>query len=112
MKPYKLENKKRRIQKKLFLGEFAMLGFEVNCETTITDFDSYDAFVDEFIDYIDALGLSFGGGGLELFEGFICHSERYQSVTEEQQAKVAAWLDARADVKSVQVSELVDANYF
>ncbi len=29
MKPFKLENKKRRIQKKLFLGEFAMLGFDL-----------------------------------------------------------------------------------
>ena len=81
MKPFKLDNKKRRIQKKLFLGEFAMLGFEVSCDTKIQDFDSYDTFVDEFIDYIDALDLSFGGGGLELFEGFICHAERYKSVS-------------------------------
>ena len=77
MKPYKLDNKKRRILKKLYLGEFAMQGFEISCETTIKDFDSYDAFVDEFIDYIDDLGLCFGGGGLELFEGFLCAQKRY-----------------------------------
>ncbi|UPQ86912.1 50S ribosome-binding protein YggL [Vibrio sinaloensis] len=112
MKPFKVDNKKRRIQKKLFLGEFAMLGFELSCETNIDDFDRYDAFVDDFIDYIDTLGLCFGGGGLELFEGFLCATERYVDVTEEQKAQVTAWLEARDEVKSVQTSELVDANYF
>lgn len=112
MKPFKLENKKRRIQKKLFLGEFAMLGFDISCETTITDFDSYDAFVDDFIDYIDSIGLCFGGGGLEHFEGFLCAQKRYQDATEEQKTQVVAWLEARSEVKSVEASELVDANYF
>ncbi|WP_194435168.1 50S ribosome-binding protein YggL [Vibrio fluminensis] len=112
MKPFKQENKKRRILKKMYLGEFAMLGFEVSCKTNIADFDRYDVFVDEFIDYIDSLGLCFGGGGLELFEGFICASERYQDVTEEQQAQVVAWLQARDEVTDVIASELVDANYF
>ncbi|EEX92191.1 hypothetical protein VIOR3934_04159 [Vibrio orientalis CIP 102891 = ATCC 33934] len=112
MKPYKLDNKKRRIQKKLFLGEFAMLGFELSCETTISDFERYDTFVDDFIDYVDALGLCFGGGGLELFEGFLCCTERYADVTNEQKAQVVAWLEAREEVTSVKTSELVDANYF
>lgn len=112
MKPYQLENKKRRIQKKLFLGEFAMLGFELRCETTINDFDRYDTFVDDFIDYVDSLGLCFGGGGLELFEGFLCCIKRYEDVTEEQKALVVKWLEAREEVTSVNTSELVDANYF
>ena len=69
MKLDKIDNKSRRIRKKLFLGEFAILGFEISCETDINDFDRYDAFVDDFIDYIDGLGLCFGGGlggGVEL----------------------------------------------
>jgi uncharacterized protein YggL (DUF469 family) len=57
MKLDKIDNKSRRIRKKLFLGEFAILGFEISCETDINDFDRYDAFVDDFIDYIDGLGL-------------------------------------------------------
>ena len=112
MKPYKLDNKKRRILKKLYLGEFAMLGFEISCETTIKDFDSYDAFVDEFIDYIDSLGLCFGGGGLEQFEGFLCAQQRYIDATEAQKAEVVAWLNARSEITSVETSELLDANYF
>ena len=75
MKLDKIDNKNRRLRKKLFLGEFAILGFEISCETDINDFDRYDAFVDEFIDYIDGLNLCFGGGGLELFEGFLCSTE-------------------------------------
>ena len=112
MKLDKIDNKNRRLRKKLFLGEFAILGFEISCETDINDFDRYDAFVDEFIDYIDGLNLCFGGGGLELFEGFLCCNARYADATEEQKAQVVAWLEAREEVKSVQTSELVDANYF
>ena len=111
MKLDKIDNKSRRIRKKLFLGEFAILGFEISCETDISDFDRYDVFVDEFIDYIDGLGLCFGGGGLELFEGFLCSTERYGSATEEQKAQVLAWLEARPEVKRAQAGELVDANY-
>ena len=33
--------------------------------------------------------LCFGGGGLELFEGFLCATERYRSVTEEEKAQQA-----------------------
>ncbi|EIV8493709.1 YggL 50S ribosome-binding family protein [Vibrio vulnificus] len=111
MKLDKVENKNRRLRKKLFLGEFAILGFEISCETDIHDFDRYDVFVDDFIDFIDAKGLCFGGGGLEHFEGFICAKERYESATEEQRAAVVEWLNTRAEVKSVLVSDLADANY-
>ncbi len=110
MKLDKIDNKNRRIRKKLYLGEFAVLGFEISCETDIHDFDRYDAFVDDFIYYINSLGLCFGGGGLELFEGFLCPTERYGNATEEQKAQVLTWLEARSEVKSAQAGELVDAN--
>ncbi|WP_319534693.1 50S ribosome-binding protein YggL [uncultured Vibrio sp.] len=111
MKLERIDNKSRRIRKKLFLGEFAILGFEISCETDINDFDRYEVFVDDFVDYIAGLGLCFGGGGLELFEGFLCSTDRYGNATEEQKAQVLAWLEARPEVKSAQVGELVDANY-
>ncbi|CED71212.1 YggL family protein [Aliivibrio sp. S3MY1] len=111
MKLNKLESKNRRIRKKLYLGEFAILGFEVSCTTEFKDFDQYDVFVDDFIDYINSIELCFGGGGLELFEGFICSTERYRSATAEEQLLVANWLDSRPEVKKVEISELVDANY-
>ena len=112
MKLERIDNKSRRIRKKLFLGEFAILGFEISCETDINDFDRYDVFFDDFVDYIDGLGLCFGGGGLELFEGFLCSTDRYGNATEEQKEQVLAWLEARPEVKTAKASELVDANYF
>ncbi|GEM75244.1 YggL 50S ribosome-binding family protein [Vibrio sagamiensis] len=112
MKIDKIDNKNRRIRKKLFLGEFAILGFEISCKTDINDFERYDVFVDDFIDYIDGLNLCFGGGGLELFEGFLCSTERYSSATEEQKKQVLAWLEARPEVSHAKASELIDANYF
>ncbi|AEH33140.1 DUF469 family protein [Vibrio anguillarum] len=111
MKIDKLENKNRRIRKKLFLGEFAILGFEVSCTTSIKDFEQYDLFVDEFIDYVDNIGLCFGGGGLEIFDGFVCAADRYRSATEEDKALVVKWLENRAEVSKVVAGELVDANY-
>nr|WP_258186889.1 YggL family protein [Vibrio sp. 10N.286.45.A3] len=36
---------------------------------------------------------------------------RYRSVTEAEQLQVAQWLEARAEVTKVEVSELIDANY-
>jgi hypothetical protein len=111
MKVKNLENKNRRIRKKLYLGEFAILGFELSCKTEFKDFDQYDVFVDDFIDYINSIDLCFCGGGLELFEGFVCSTERYDSATAEQQLLVANWLDSRPEVSKVEISELVDANY-
>ncbi|WP_375751747.1 YggL family protein [Vibrio sp. HN007] len=111
MKPNKVDNKKRRIQKKLYLGEFAVLGFEISCKTSINDFDTYDAFMDEFIDYIESIGLCFGGGGLEEFEGFLCPLARYGSATDEQRDSIKRWLEARADISDVTIGGLEDANY-
>ncbi|WP_157607809.1 50S ribosome-binding protein YggL, partial [Vibrio sp. 16] len=43
---------------------------------------------------------------------FLCAQKRYIDATEEQKAQVIAWLEARGEVKSVESSELLDANYF
>ncbi|UJF17995.1 YggL family protein [Vibrio sp. SS-MA-C1-2] len=111
MKLDKIENKNRRLRKKLYLGEFAIQGFAISCATSIKEFKEYDQFVDEFVDFIDSIELSFGGGGLELFDGFLCSIHRYESATEEQKEKVATWLSNHPLVSKVEVSDLMDANY-
>jgi len=105
------DNKKRRILKKLYLGEFAVKGFEMSCETSIKDFDQYDLFVDDFVEFLETQSLCFAGGGFELFEGFICGLARYGSVTPEQIQATEQWLGQRSEINSCQVSELLDANY-
>ena len=39
MKLDKVVNKNRRLRKKLFLGEFSILGVEISCETDCHDFE-------------------------------------------------------------------------
>ncbi len=104
-------NRNRRMRKKLFLGEFAIFGFEVSCNMSVKDFDQYDAFMDEFIDYLESINLCFGGGGLEVFEGFLCSTARYGSATEEDKALVVKWLENRAEVSKVEAGDIIDANY-
>ncbi len=107
----RINNRKRRILKKLYLGEFAVKGFEISCETSIKDFDQYDLFIDAFVDFLEENDLCFAGGGFEVFEGFICGVARYGSVTPEQMTVAIEWLNQRSEITSCQVSGLLDANY-
>lgn len=112
MKLDKIDNKKRRIKKKLYLGEFAVIGFEVRCQTKLDNYESsyWYSFINEFFEHIEGMDLCFGGGGLETFEGFICPFARYGTVTKEQRDNICEWLKKRAEVIEVNVSELMDAN--
>lgn len=53
----------RRIRKKLHRGEFNTLGFEVRAtfEPPLQD-DAFNAFLDEFIAFVEAHNLACGGG--------------------------------------------------
>ncbi|NER60291.1 DUF469 domain-containing protein [Pseudomonas sp. MAFF212428] len=102
-------NRSRRLRKKLCVGEFQELGFELNLEfkEDLSE-EAIDAFLDAFLDdAMDANGLDYVGG--EDY-GLVCKAER-GSVTEEQRATVEAWLKARSEVTKVVVSELLDAWY-
>lgn len=97
----------RRLRKKLHLGEFRELGFEVAFElrrplgaTQVEQF--WDAFIAEAI---ERHGLAFGGGGNT---GFVTVVGR-GSATETHRALVRAWLVARSEVAAVSVGPLVDA---
>jgi uncharacterized protein YggL (DUF469 family) len=64
---------RRRLRKKKRLGEFVELGFSVHVEFLPSlDNTGFDAFLDRWIDAIEARGLLFGGGGRQdSFEGFV-----------------------------------------
>ncbi|USD67681.1 YggL family protein [Vibrio sp. SCSIO 43136] len=112
MKLHRTDNKKPRLLKKLYLGEYALKGVEVSCQTSLVDFDTYEAFFDAFADFLESHNMEFAGGGLEEFQGFICPSTRYGSLTTEQITLIQQWLNDRSEVSHVEVSELLDANYF
>lgn len=102
-------NRSRRLRKKLCVDEFQELGFELNLGFKEgLDDDAIDAFLDAFlIEAMDANGLDYVGGD---DYGLVCLANR-GSVTEEQRATVEAWLNARDELTSVEVSPLLDAWY-
>ena len=99
----------RRLRKKLHLGEFQQLGFEVSITLRPNlGIDDLDRFLDEFIlDAIEKNDLAFGGG---TDCGFITTWGR-SSASTVHRAAVENWLSQRQEVVSVTIGPLVDAWY-
>jgi uncharacterized protein YggL (DUF469 family) len=104
---------KKRLRKKLHVGEFQELGFEVCFR--VADNLSHDAFhtvVDVLIsEAIEAHGLVCGGGGKNPEWTVFVTREGRGSGTEEHRQAIATWLAARPEVSTVQIGPLVDAWY-
>jgi uncharacterized protein YggL (DUF469 family) len=111
----KAPQRSKRLRKKLFQDEFATFGFELECEfkSDLTD-ETISEFIDSFfIDAINAEGLVFGGGlSSKRLSGFVGSAKRYGSTTEADKAKLHAWLVAQPQVAKVELSEIMDANYY
>jgi hypothetical protein len=100
------KRRSRRLRKKLRVGEFQELGFEVSFELRpeLAE-DQLLAFWDAFIlEAIERNGLAYGGGT----QGF-CSSWRRGSTTETHRELLRSWLSSRAEVSSVTVGPLMDA---
>jgi|GEM_PF-365738 len=111
----KAPQRSKRLRKKLFQDEFATFGFELECEfkSDLTD-ETISQFIDSFfIDAINAESLVFGGGlSSKRLSGFIGSNKRYGSATEADKAKLLAWLKAQPQVGTVELGEIIDANYY
>jgi len=105
-----LKNKTKRVQKKLFLGEFAVYGFEVSGK--VTQESEFDCFFDDFMIFIESKGLCFGGGYTkDFFDGFITHMNRYGSASEEDRQEIESWISSKGNLTDIVIGSLVDANY-
>jgi uncharacterized protein YggL (DUF469 family) len=104
-----MRKRNRRLRKKLRLGEFQQLGFEVSITLNPNlGIDALDHFLDEFIlDAIEKNDLAFGGGAES---GFITTWKR-GSASEAHRTIVENWLSRRQEVVSVTLGPLVDAWY-
>lgn len=103
------KNRSRRLRKKLCVDEFQELGFEVQISysESLAD-EAIEAFFSDFVvEAIEANGLGLIGGPEY---ALICLGKR-GSVSAEQRASVEAWLKARNEPESVEVSALQDAWY-
>lgn len=103
---------KRRLRKKLRLGEFREMCFEVTFELSATLAPAAsDHVIDEFLEMIETHHLQFGGGGNDhtrLWSGVVGGPPR-ESVTAEQRAQVLAWLQAHPAITHAEAGSLRDA---
>lgn len=105
------KQRSRRLRKKLYTGEFVVLGFEFSCTLAMENEAEIDALVESFTDFIEARNLLLGGGvNTTSFGGFIVAAGRYDSPTEDDRAAVQQWLSQQAKCSDVVVSELADIN--
>lgn len=102
----------RRIRKKLYLDEWAILGFEFSCQISAASEADYEKFFNSFAELVNAQHLYISlDNDSESFEGFVTSADRYGSATEEDRAAVEALLNSHAIVSEVKVGALVDAFY-
>ena len=102
---------KKRLRKKLHVGEFQQFGFQISAkfDPVLNELDS-DRLYDEFIEQIEENGLSFGGGP-ENIQGFIASPERFGSRTVAQREKIKNWLTGRREISDCEVGNFKDAWY-
>lgn len=101
-----------RLRKKLYVNEYAVLGFEVSFQFAEVDESAFDTFFSEIINFVESRDLIMGGaGGANTFAVFISPFARYASATEEDRHAFQAWLAERSFIKKAVVGELVDAYY-
>jgi uncharacterized protein len=96
---------RRRLRKKLHRGELTELGFEVMAEL---DVEQRFAFLDRFIDAVEAWQLGFGGGGSTPFAGFVGRLGPGSASDADREA-LEAFLASDPAVIRHQVGPLVDA---
>lgn len=104
---------KKRLRKKLHIGEFQELGFSIsfNFKDTATT-EEAEAFIGEFLtEVVEHQDLCFAGSGnCTEWEGLIMLNAM-GSVTEEQRQTVTSWLEKADKVDNFEASELIDVWY-
>ncbi|MFA7555428.1 MAG: 50S ribosome-binding protein YggL [Spongiibacteraceae bacterium] len=102
----------KRLRKKLYLGEFAIKGFDFTCKIDITAEAEYEKFINAFADLVDARNLFVSLDNVqEMFEGFVTSGERYGSATEQDQKAIEAILTEHSIISDISIGNLVDAFY-
>lgn len=102
----------RRLRKKLYLDEFAIMGFEFSCKIDLSEEADYGAFFDNFAGQVEDRNLFVSlDGNEDLFEGFVTSGDRYGSATEDDRQAIEKALSEYKIVSDVTIGPLVDACY-
>lgn len=101
-----------RLNKKLYVGEFAVLGFEVSFKFADLDETTFDTFFSELVEFVESRNLLMGGaGGAQSFVIYISSYGRYVSATEDDRSAFDQWLAKRDFITEKNVAALSDAYY-
>ena len=100
---------RRRLRKKLRVGEFREYGFELSYELRpdVTEGEA-DAFLDAFIEQVEANGLVCGGGGAGESWSFLVTPDGRGRTDEKDRASLGSWLQSEADVVSYNIGGFLD----
>jgi hypothetical protein len=102
----------RRLQKKMYLGEWAILGFEFSFKLNEASESQYELFFNSLEALVNSEELYISlHNNSELFEGSVTSAERYGSATEKNRDDVEALLNSQDIISEVKVGGLVDAFY-
>lgn len=101
-----------RLNKKLYVGEYAVLGFEVSFKFTQIDEQTFDTFFTDIIEFVESRNLIMGGaGGTQDFVIYMSSYERYSSATEQDRSEFEQWLGRCEFIIDSNVAPLSDAYY-
>ena len=103
--------RKRRLRKKLYVGEFQEFGFSVEIHLVSGDAPTFDQALDAWIEFVESRGWLFGGGGSvdrRELGGFVVKDGR-GTLAEDDRAAATAWLEEAAWVEGFRVGPLQDA---
>ncbi|PKF60665.1 hypothetical protein CW745_14145 [Psychromonas sp. psych-6C06] len=101
-----------RLNKKLYVGKYAVLGFEVSFTFTEVDESVFDGFFSELVEFVESRNLILGGaGGSHRFVIYVSSYGRYISATDSDRSAFKDWLTSRDYISDCNVAPLSDAYY-
>ena len=107
-----ISNKSKRLRKKLYLDEFAVLGFEVKFKLSSENDDLFEGIFNEMISFLESQNLimNIAVDG-EQFHLYVSSHARYESATDENRAATEAFLNEQKGLEEINVAPLSDAYY-
>jgi uncharacterized protein YggL (DUF469 family) len=102
----------KRLRKKLYLDEFAVLGFEVTFKLTSEDDAIFDGVFNDLVAFMEAqeLIMNVAADGSRFFL-YVSSRYRYESATDAHRDAVIAFLNEQSVLEDVTVAALSDAYY-
>ncbi|MGI2260706.1 50S ribosome-binding protein YggL [Shewanella sp. GXUN23E] len=112
MKLDKVDNKSRRLRKKLYLGEFAVFGCQLQCQLSCTSAQEHDDFTDALMAFLESRELCcLCGASNGVCDAIILPEARYGAPSADDLQALTSWLQAQDKVTGFQLGELLDLNY-